>query len=81
MIKTDIFPNPASDHFVLNIHDYLPESMYIHLINSQGQTVLSERVYQGSNVIDTEQLPAGLYSVVLYERGVVMKTEKIVIIR
>ena len=81
VIKTDIFPNPASDHFVLNIHDYLPESMYIHLINSQGQTVLSERVYQGSNVIDTEQLPAGLYSVVLYERGVVMKTEKIVIIR
>ncbi|MBK7232147.1 MAG: T9SS type A sorting domain-containing protein [Saprospiraceae bacterium] len=81
IIKTDIFPNPASDHFVLNVQDYLPERMYLHLINAQGQTVLRERIYQGSNVIDTEQLPAGLYSVVIYERGAVVKTEKIIVLR
>ncbi|MBK7810880.1 MAG: T9SS type A sorting domain-containing protein [Saprospiraceae bacterium] len=78
-ITTDIFPNPALDHFVLNVHDYLPERMYLHLINPQGQTVHRERIYQDSNVIDTEQLPAGLYSVVIYERGAVVKTEKIVV--
>ncbi|MBK7231636.1 MAG: T9SS type A sorting domain-containing protein [Saprospiraceae bacterium] len=79
LIKADIFPNPTSDHFVLNVHDYLPESMYLHLINAQGHTVHRERVYRGSNVIDTEKLPAGLYSVVIYERGAVVKTEKIVV--
>ncbi|MBK7233635.1 MAG: T9SS type A sorting domain-containing protein [Saprospiraceae bacterium] len=78
-IKSDIFPNPASDHFVLNVYDYLPESMYLYLINAQGQTIRRERVFQGSNVIDIEQLPAGVYSVVIYERGAVVKTEKIVV--
>ncbi|MBK9270386.1 MAG: T9SS type A sorting domain-containing protein [Saprospiraceae bacterium] len=80
-IKTDIFPNPASDHFVLNVHDYLPESMYLHLINSQGQTVLRERVFQGSNVIDTELLPTGIFLVNLFERGVLLKSEKIVVVK
>jgi len=77
--RITVQPNPASDHFVLNVHDYLPESMYLHLVNSQGQTVYRERVYQGSNVIDTELLPVGLYSVVIYERGAMVKTEKIVL--
>ncbi len=79
--RITIQPNPSSDHFVIHAQDYLPESMYLRLVNAQGQTVLLERVYQGSNVIDTKQLPAGLYSVVIYERGAVVKTEKIVIIR
>ncbi|MBK7231002.1 MAG: T9SS type A sorting domain-containing protein [Saprospiraceae bacterium] len=79
VIKTDIFPNPAFDHFVLNVHDYLPERMYLHLINAQGHTVYQDRVYQGSNVIGTDKLVTGLYSIVIYERGAVVKTEKIVI--
>lgn len=27
VLKTDIFPNTVSDHFVLNVHDYVPERM------------------------------------------------------
>jgi len=81
VIKTDIFPNPASDHFVINVHEYLPESMYLFLINSQGQTVHRERIYQGSNVIDTEQLPTGIYLVNLFERGLLVKSEKLVVLR
>jgi len=79
VIKTDIFPNPASDHFVLNVHDYLPERMFLHLINPQGQTVYRERIYQGSNVIDTEKLPTGIYLVNIFERGLLVKSEKIVL--
>jgi hypothetical protein len=80
VISTELFPNPASDHFVLNVHDYLPESMYLHLKNAQGQTVHRERVYQGSNVIDLQDLTPGLYSVLIYERGVLMKAEKLVVV-
>lgn len=75
--RITIQPNPASDHFVIHVQDYLPESMYLRLVNAQGQTVHSERVYQGSNVIDMEHLPTGLYSVVIYERGQVMKVENL----
>jgi len=81
LISTELFPNPAADHFVLNVHDYLPESMYLHLVNSQGQTVLHHRVYQGSNVIELQDLKSGLYSVLIYERGVLMKTEKLAVVR
>jgi len=81
LIRTELFPNPAADHFVLNVHDYLPESMYLHLVNSQGQTVLRHRVYQGSNVIELQDLTPGLYSVLIYERGVLMKTEKLAVVR
>jgi hypothetical protein len=80
VISTELFPNPAADHFVLNVHDYLPESMYLHLKNAQGQTVHRERVYQGSNVIDLQDLTPGLYSALIYERGVLMKAEKLVVV-
>ncbi|MBK9270514.1 MAG: T9SS type A sorting domain-containing protein [Saprospiraceae bacterium] len=78
-LEIDIFPNPASDHFILNVHDYLPESMYMDLINAQGHTVLHERIYQGSNVIDTEKLLTGIYLVNIFERGLLVKSEKIVV--
>ncbi|MBK9270460.1 MAG: PKD domain-containing protein [Saprospiraceae bacterium] len=78
-IKTDLLPNPASDHFVLNVHDYLPERMYLHLVNAQRQTVYTQRLYQGSNVIDTHALPPGLYSALIYERGILVKAEKLVL--
>jgi hypothetical protein len=55
--------------------------MYLHLVNSQGQTVLRHRVYQGSNVIELQDLKSGLYSVLIYERGVLMKTEKLAVVR
>jgi hypothetical protein len=81
IISSELFPNPASGHFVLNIHDYLPERMYLHLVNPQGQKVHTQRLYQGSNVIDTHTLPPGLYSTLIYERGILVKVEKLVVMR
>ncbi|MBK9270463.1 MAG: hypothetical protein IPM48_02610 [Saprospiraceae bacterium] len=37
--------------------------------------------YRSSNLIDTEKLPAGLYHAVIYECGVVVRSEKIVILK
>ena len=81
IISSELFPNPASGHFVLNIHDYLPERMYLHLVNPQGQKVHTQRLYQGSNVIDTHTLSPGLYSALIYERGILVKVEKLVVMR
>jgi hypothetical protein len=77
--RISLIPNPATDHFVLNLHDYIPERMYLHLMNAQGQTVHTQRLYQGSNVIDTHALPPGLYSALIYERGILVKAEKLVV--
>jgi hypothetical protein len=81
ILSTELFPNPATDHFVLNIHDYLPERMYLHLMNPQGQNVYTARLYQGSNFIDTRDLQPGVYSALIYERGILVKAEKLVVMR
>ena len=81
ILSTELFPNPATDHFVLNIHDYLPERMYLHLMNPQGQNVYTARLYQGSNFIETRDLQPGVYSALIYERGILVKAEKLVVMR
>lgn len=78
-IQTELFPNPASDYFVLNIPDYIPEHMMLNLINAQGELVLSQRVFQGSNVIELLEIPSGLYLLQLKDQNGLMKTEKLVI--
>jgi len=70
-----------SNRILLDIQDYSPENIFLHLINAQGQNVLRERVYLGTNFINTEQLPAGIYSVAIYERGQVVKVEKQILIK
>ncbi|NOT38822.1 MAG: T9SS type A sorting domain-containing protein [Saprospiraceae bacterium] len=78
-IQTEIFPNPARDYLIINIPDYIPENMKIKLFNSQGSEVLDQRIYQGSNIIDTDQLINGIYFVYLRDMNGLLKTYKILI--
>ncbi|MBK7879770.1 MAG: T9SS type A sorting domain-containing protein [Saprospiraceae bacterium] len=78
-MQIEIFPNPANNYVVINLIDYIPQRLVCTLFNSQGEKVLSQRIFQGSNTIDLESIPSGLYFVQLGDINGMMKTEKLVI--
>lgn len=78
-MQIEIFPNPANNYVVINLIDYIPQRLVCTLFNSQGEKVLSQRIFQGSNTIDLESISTGLYFVQLGDINGMMKTEKLVI--
>ncbi|MBK9716234.1 MAG: T9SS type A sorting domain-containing protein [Saprospiraceae bacterium] len=77
-IDFQLFPNPCTSFFIINVNDYLPSKMLMTIYNLQGTEVLHKRLYQGSNVIDLEDVNAGVYVVEIREQGIVVKSEKLV---
>ncbi|HRG68535.1 MAG TPA: PKD domain-containing protein [Saprospiraceae bacterium] len=72
------WPNPCKDYIVVNILDYNPEIMILHLFDNQGKQLMAQKLYQGSNVFRTESLSSGEYHILIYENGKELRTEKLV---
>ncbi|MBK8243938.1 MAG: T9SS type A sorting domain-containing protein [Saprospiraceae bacterium] len=77
-IDIQMHPNPAHDLIIINVEDYLPSKMLMTIYDIQGKEVLHKRLYQGSNVIDLEDVNAGVYIVEIRERGIMVRSEKVV---
>ena len=77
-IGIEMHPNPAHDVIIINVEDYLPSKMLMTIYDIQGKEVLHKRLYQGSNVIDLEDMNAGVYIVEIKERGIMVRSEKLV---
>ncbi len=77
-IGIEMHPNPAHDIIIINVEDYLPSKMLMTIYDIQGKEVLHKRLYQGSNVIDLEDVNAGVYIVEIKERGIMVRSEKLV---
>lgn len=77
-IGIEMHPNPAHDFIIINVEDYLPSKMLMTIYDIQGKEVLHKRLYQGSNVIDLEDVNAGVYIVEIKERGIMVRSEKLV---
>jgi uncharacterized delta-60 repeat protein len=54
-----IYPNPASSQFTIEV----TSPTQVQVINALGQVVISQTVDNGKNVINTQSLPSGMYSV------------------
>ncbi|MEO6191320.1 MAG: PKD domain-containing protein [Saprospiraceae bacterium] len=77
-IKIDLFPNPVHDNLIINLIDYIPERMDVQLINLQGSMILKQRIFQGSNVMNVEELVEGVYLLNVFEQGLLIKSEKLI---
>jgi type IX secretion system substrate protein len=62
-----IYPNPATNHLLVELGKGLDEDGWIIMTNTLGVQVLSERVSEGTEAIplDTAHLPAGTYFLTL----------------
>jgi len=77
-IDFQLFPNPCKSFLIINVNDYLPSKMIMTIYDLQGKEVLHKRLYQGSNVIDLDDVNASIYVVEIREQGIVVKSEKLV---
>jgi hypothetical protein len=66
-------PNPAADYLHIGIQNDLRATRCV-LSNMIGQEVAQQTLTEGSNTLDTRNLPAGVYTLrVITERGVVSR--------
>ena len=60
--KVNIYPNPATDR--VNVTD-LEIGDIIQLINLNGQVMITKKVMQKNELLNMDQLPAGLYTIAI----------------
>lgn len=77
-IATEFFPNPCHEYAIININNYIPEYMECKIMNNLGITLQSQRIYQGSNRINTTSLAQGIYYATIVERNKLVKTIKVI---
>ncbi|MEI7595396.1 MAG: T9SS type A sorting domain-containing protein [Bacteroidota bacterium] len=71
-----IYPNPANE--ILNIKSDNIDNTSIDIIDLSGRTILTEK---GINKIDISSINPGYYLVVVKENSILIKKEKLIIIR
>ncbi|MBK7223915.1 MAG: T9SS type A sorting domain-containing protein [Saprospiraceae bacterium] len=78
LIDITLSPNPMREILIIQVNDYLPEKMIMNLYDLQGNKITTKRLYEGSNIINTESLSSGVYVAAIIERKRIIKSEKIV---
>ncbi len=73
-----IYPNPFDDLFIIQLNDYQPQKMECKVFNLNGVPVISKRLYEGSNLIDTKSLPAGIYLISIFEKNKKVLSSKMI---
>jgi hypothetical protein len=77
-LKSSAHPNPVNDYYVINIESGY-ESLEISFYNSIGQIVLTTRLINGANRIQTNNLVSGFYSYHISSNSIVVGTGKLVV--
>jgi hypothetical protein len=82
----NLYPNPASDQLFIHINagETQPQNYKIEMLDQMGRTVMTETLFQSysAQAIDIHSLARGVYFVrVIDERGLVLRTEKVVVVR
>ncbi len=78
VIDISLSPNPMREILIIQVNDYLPEKMIMNLYDLHGNKISSKRLYEGSNIINTESFSSGVYVAEIIERNRIIKSEKIV---
>lgn len=73
-----IYPNPSTGSFVLKIDKEIKNGELI-IINSIGQDVHRQKIIQGTNDINTNNLANGLYNYILYQNKQKISSGKLIL--
>ncbi len=63
-----LYPNPTVDKFYINLSGY-NSAAQIKLYNIEGKLMANYKLNNGNHVIATNELPSGLYSVVILDNN------------
>lgn len=79
-LNIQITPNPTNHQFTIQLAEYQPHLTYT-LANIQGKMIQQQMPINGeNNYIDVSELPNGVYLLSIYQKGIKIKTEKIMIV-
>ena len=79
-----LFPNPAGNYFTV---DYKvaesTSSVYLEIAGINGKILKTVPLYQTEDqkIIETRQLPSGVYTVTLFANGIKAKSSKLIVIK
>ncbi|MBK8451188.1 MAG: T9SS type A sorting domain-containing protein [Saprospiraceae bacterium] len=73
-----VWPNPCEEFLIINVLDYNPQSMILHFYNQFGILLKNESLYQGSNIVEMDQLLNGVYFIKVSENGNEIMSVKII---
>jgi glutamine amidotransferase-like uncharacterized protein len=79
----NIFPNPTERYINFSFSDELINSFFVvELFNVYGEKVISEKISENKQMIDTGNLPGGMYYIILKNAiNVIGHTSKIIILQ
>lgn len=62
-VKPKVYPNPFSDHIVIQFKESLEDAVTVSVLDSQGRTVKSDMIESGlsERLLIMQDLPAGIY--------------------
>jgi photosystem II stability/assembly factor-like uncharacterized protein len=74
-----LYPNPASTHFTVNVHEnLLAENTQLYLYNQLGQRVQQAALNATQTNIAIDQLPSGIYYYQISNGDKIVKTGKVI---
>lgn len=74
-----IYPNPANTEVYINIKDRFNDTIYITMVNPQGQLIYKQRINNTTEVVNLCGLPAGLYYIIIHNTATNGYAQKLVI--
>jgi len=76
-LKVEVYPNPAKDVLYIELPDN-QSAGELRLINTVGQTILSESLSENKNKIVLQDLPHGIYVAVTEAKGLFYKNKLLI---
>ncbi|MCB2207300.1 MAG: T9SS type A sorting domain-containing protein [Bacteroidetes bacterium] len=56
--QISVYPNPGANNISIHIFE---DILHLELLNSEGKVMISKKLHKGLNIINTEDLPGGIY--------------------
>jgi hypothetical protein len=74
-----VYPNPASSYFHIDLASYSGHKLEVKLFNVFGQLILQDYLENENSIIQTNQFPAGIYSITILSGSKKIHSSKIIL--
>jgi hypothetical protein len=79
--RINIFPNPASDYFMVNIQDLPVNDATISIQDMSGDKMLSSQIVNDHTLFDISALMNGIYLVSIHSNGQLLGKTKLIVLK
>lgn len=78
VIDISLYPNPFRSYFNIQWQNAFPKNAIITVYDLKGTQVMSQKLYNGQNIVNMEAPPSGMYFYEITEDGYFLKSGKLI---